>query len=348
MIRRILRAAAALLLLQASPIGRAAAQDSAPVEFVTAVPDAPAYTFLTVSPSQIQRPGTLRDLGVALLNGIGADGQAQQGFALDATTWTLVPGLSIGLERYRTSPLAYMLANTQLSLATARSSGTGSDTDVALGVHITLLDRGDPMRDPAVTDRLGTDLLTCAPDQPGEELSLACVDSVTATAFASYTQEHWLQPRLSVATAVGGTFLDSDVRRSRSAGVEAWAVGALPILSRGQLVAQARVGQRPERDSIPAFCGADVAARLVLGSGTFNLFAEVVGEHRSFEDEPLAVSDGGGLSWSGGLEFRMMPNTWVSTGFGSQYGVLGEPDRTLVFGHIRWGITSVERIGDLQ
>lgn len=337
----------ATLLVCALP---AAAQTSQPVEFLTAVPDAPAFTFLSVNPGQVQRPGTLRDLGAALLSGVGPDGRAQQGFALDASVWTLVPGLSIDLPSYQRSRLAYMLANTQLSLASVRSAADSADTDVAIGAHVTVLDRSDPMRDPVFTQQLGAAGLACLPrDSPNADPAVvqACVDTATANAFTRYTKQNWNRPRLSIAAAAGTRFVGSRTSARRYSGLDVWAVGSLPVTARGELIGQARFTQRPLQDTVPAFTSIDLGARLVFGTGTFNVFGEVVTESRSYDEIPDAPDRRSPSTWSGGVELRVGENMWMSTGFGSRYNGLGEPDETLVFGHIRWAVTSSARMNNL-
>jgi len=331
-------------------IGAPAAAQTQPTEFLTAVPDAPAFTFLSTNPSQIQRPGTLRDLGVALLSGVGPDGRAQQGFALDASVWNLVPGFNVDLQRYRTSTFAYMLANTQLSLATARSAADTADTNVAIGLHITVIDRSDPMRDSVFTAHLGDIVLACAPDpnNPAASSGAACVDSATAAAFADYAGRNWNRPKLNVAAAAGAEFIGSQTDERRAAGYDVWAVGSLPLTSRGELIGQARFSQRPLHDTVPAFTSFDVGARVVFGTGTFNLFGEVVTESRSYDDRPSAPDERNASTWSGGVELRVGENMWLSTGFGSRYAGLGEPDHLLVFGHFRWAVTSQDRFTSLM
>ena len=359
------------LLLAATTSPEAVAQvpaAAAAPEFLTAAPDAPAFTFLSANPGQIQRPGTLRDLGVALLSGVGPDGTVQQGFSLDASVWTLVPGLTIDLRSYQGSVLSYMLANTQVSLATARAAGSGDaggatapaadgtgpgDTNAALGLHITVLDRSDPMRDPVFTDSLGTASLRCLPDEAGPDGAdpatvQACVDSVTAAAFAAYTSRNWNRPRLSIAAAAGSFVPGSQTDRARWGGGDVWAVGSLPLTSRGELIGQARFSQRPALDTIPSYRALDLGARVVFGTGTFNLFAEVVSESRSYADSPRPPGDRSPSSWSGGVEFRVGEGMWMTTGFGNRYSGLGDPDKTLVFGHIRWSVVSGARMAGLR
>ncbi|MEN8374738.1 MAG: hypothetical protein ABFS34_04760 [Gemmatimonadota bacterium] len=337
-------AATALLL---DPV---VAQGQQPVEFLTAIPETPVSTFLSGSPAQVERPSSIRDLGVAILSGVGADGGLQQGFAIDASLWTLIPGLSISLERYRDNPFLYALANTQLSLGSARTSGDSTDTSVALGLRTTLIDRGDPMRDQDFTRGLGASIFAdCTPAAPGAGQSAACVDSVTAAAFSSYTKDHWNDARLSLAFATGRRLVHSRFDDSEYAGVDAWVVGGLPLTSRGQLAGQFRFRDRPAQDTVPEHTEWNYGARVFFGSGTFNAFAEVIGASRSggaAVDATVAL-DESSSAWSAGLEFRIIDNTWITTGFGTRFDALSDDNTAVVFADIRWAVTSSARISRL-
>ena len=58
-----------------------------------ALPEAPAFTILDVTPAEILRPTTARALATAIVNAINPEGKVQQGFALDVAPWSLIPNL---------------------------------------------------------------------------------------------------------------------------------------------------------------------------------------------------------------------------------------------------------------
>lgn len=319
-----------------------------PVELQTAVPEAPAFTFLGTSPALVERPGGLRDFGAALLSGIGPDGRARQGFALDASIWSLLADrVPVTLDAYQTDLWKFMLANTQLSFGTVRAAADSADTDLAAGLRISVLDRTDPMTDPEFTRGLGDALLQCAPATPGGSASVACVDSVTAARFAEYSGEHWNAARLSVALATGLRLAASDLGAGEYSGIDAWAVGGLPVAGSGQIVGQLRYRDRPDLDTIPDYSAWSFGLRLLVGSPTWNGFAEYVRESRS-PGESDADFDDEVEAWSAGFEFRVADNTWLSTGLGQRFAALGDPEDAIVFANIRWGITSKARIDKLR
>lgn len=344
--KRILIAA----LCASSVAPEAGTAQNKPVEFIKAVPNAPALSFLAVTPSKIERPGNLRDLGVAIMNGVGEDGKAQQGFVFDASVWNLIPGYDIPLDAYRKNPVKYAIANLQASLGTVRTAGDSADLMGAFGVKAVIFDRGDPMLDPKVTKALAAGMKTCVPDQPGEGQSVACVDSVAADIVGKYTIRHWNASQLAVAAAWGTRFDNAEFDKGSYAGMDGWLVGAVAVGTNLQLLSQATYKQRTAFDSLPGYRALNTGVRLIGGSSTFNGFIEVAREWRTPKENaqrPLVV-DENVSGWSAGTEFRLAANTWISTGLGTQFTALGKSDRTVVFANVKWGISSESRINKLR
>ncbi len=52
--------------------------------------------------------------------------------------------------------------------------------------------------------------------------------------------------------------------------------------------------------------------------------------------------------WAAGVEFRIAANLWLSTGFGSQFSALDEPDRLTMLLNIRWATSSKSRLEGLR
>lgn len=323
-------------------------------EFLSAVPGTPALTFLGTSLSAVERPGNLRDLGVSIISGVG--GSSGQGFGLDASLWTLSPSLSISLQDYQDSWLRYVLANTQISLGVVREDEEEADTEVALGIRATLVDRGDPMADPEFTEQLGNAVLSCAPDRPGQSRRVECVDSVTAANFAAISEQSktgWRRLRVSVAVASGGRLPETSFTRMRYGGLDSWLVAGVPALRYGHLAAQAKYRYRPTRDSVPTYSEWSLGARLFVGSPTFNAFGEYILAWRSPKEEstgaePAPRVDQRDGRWSVGFELRVASDLWISTGLGARYDALDRPDRSVVFANLKWGVASTNRINSLS
>ena len=119
------------------------------------VPESPAFKALGVTPQEVIRPSSPKDLAGQLLNGVDAHGNLQTGFALDANAYMLVFGNDLSLQQYRRDRvnLARLLARTEESLATTKGSSDDDESvRLAAGFRITPWDEGDPRLDTALTD----------------------------------------------------------------------------------------------------------------------------------------------------------------------------------------------------
>jgi hypothetical protein len=305
-----------------------------------ATPESPAFTFLNFAPATVTRPNTPRDFVAALANGIDETGHVRQGISLEVTPAYLIPGLGAGLDAYQTSQFKRILSNTQLSLATVRASGDTAATDLGVGLRLTLVDRGDPMADSSFTKALGDAMLSCKPRLPGESV-LPCLGEQADKLRAPYLKSHWNSTRLTVAFATGLRFDQSQVANTSALGWNGWAALTAPIGTAGQMIGYFAFTHRPELSGAPKFSSVDFGGRVLVGSPTFNAFAEVVGNSKF--DTPV-TTDKSSAAWSGGVEFRAAENLWLSTGFGTRFGDTGKPDRLIVLGNLRWGVASKSRL----
>jgi hypothetical protein len=132
-------------------------------------------------------------------------------------------------------------------------------------------------------------------------------------------------------------------------------VGALPLGTRGQLIAQLAREDRPELGEDPGFTAWTAGARALFGSPTINGFVEALGESRDFDGPeldpetgtPSAEDDDTGI-WSAGIEARIAEGLWAAAGFGGRFAALADDaEKTFVLIGLRWGISSAARIGAL-
>jgi hypothetical protein len=118
-----------------------------------AVPDSPAFTVLGVTPENVTHPTTPREFATSLLNGVDERGNFQTGLALDFVPYLTFFGKNTSLKEYADHPLTRFLARTQVSFATAKGvTDEDRSTRLALGLRMTLWDRGDPRLDKALEE----------------------------------------------------------------------------------------------------------------------------------------------------------------------------------------------------
>jgi len=121
--------------------------DSADLSIDLAPPDLSAFTLLDVSPNQIARPGSVKELSVALLNGAGKDGRIPQNIAID---WS--PGQTFAAKDLKSYRQSGWWRRMQLTLGT---SGDSLGSSLAFGLRWVLIDKSDPVG----SDKLENDIL---------------------------------------------------------------------------------------------------------------------------------------------------------------------------------------------
>jgi hypothetical protein len=311
-----------------------------------AAPESPAFTFLSASPAKVSRPNSLRDFVFSLISGVNADGNAQQGFAFEVAPWYFIPGVAISLDAYQNNWPSFVFANTQVSLGTVRVSGDDADTDASFGLRIGLFDQGDPMRNLEFTSALGQAMLDeCAPDMPGEDTDPACPGLVVADLLDEWNDEHWNARRVTLAFATGTRLRASDFNEREALGFRTWLVGTNPIGGDGQFLGQIEYSHRPTIEGAASLSKVAYGFRILIGSSVFNAFGELMGE-TSFDTSDDSDETSG--LWSVGAEFKVFEGLWVSTGIGSRFASLAEPERAVVVANLRWGMTSGARLTSLR
>jgi hypothetical protein len=316
-----------------------------------AVPESPAFVYLGTSPASISRPTTLKNLGAGILQGVGADGRVRQGLAFELTPAFYLA--RVRLQEYQSRWDKYAISNLQLSLGTVRSTGDTASTDVALGVRMPLIDAGDPLRDRGFTDSVTARIVSarCFPESdslggPPENFdpraNELCMGQAIESLAADWAASHWNASALMLAAATGVQLEQSRLGDRRWSGLDIWLTGSLPLGDWGSLIAQTAYAdsRRSAEDSLQ-FKSLRFGGRLLAGGARTNGFLEAEWESRWDRGSAVKKDDG---QWSAGVEFRVSPTLWLSTGFGEPYQVQDQPDRTAVFANLRWGISSKARM----
>jgi hypothetical protein len=315
-----------------------------------AIPDAPAFTFLNATPTSISRPGTARDFGVALGNGINESGQVRQGLAFDVGVWQFIRGVRITSADYRASTAKYALYNTQFSLGTARSAGDSASTDLAIGIRTLLFDNSDPMKSAEFLTEIRPLQQKCGEPKkdaggndvlPTPEDEQRCIGEVNVAARERWFKANWNSTALALAVAAGSRLEDSRATRQEWNGWSGWLVGTFGLGASGLVSYQARYDDRVDFENDEAHRRTlTFGARAAAGSPVLNAFLELLGTTQ------LKPSSEGPkhAKWSGGVEFLAAQGLWVSTGFGNSYAPATKSgDRVLLIANIRWNVSQGPR-----
>jgi hypothetical protein len=125
------------------------------------LPDAPALTLINVNGSKIQEPGSVQQLGAALLSGFTPQGGLQTGLAIEVTGRAF--GVGYDYSDYSESYMTRLLARLSLSLGTVKDSTTPTTTLGAIGLRIVFLDGTDPLIDPGYRQYVRDVAANCPP-----------------------------------------------------------------------------------------------------------------------------------------------------------------------------------------
>lgn len=199
------------------------------------VPESPAFTVLGVTPETVIRPTSPRAFATSLLNGVDQNGNFQSGLAMDFVPYLLIAGDDLTLRKYQTKQVVRLLSRTQFSFATTKGATTEDKSmRLALGLHLTLWDRGDPRTDETLMSCLSAfrlppppTMLECElPDNPTDadrEAFRKCQESAEATRQERARQvQEAREFNDSVSTRC------RDESRQRNWNASSWIIGAAP------------------------------------------------------------------------------------------------------------------------
>jgi hypothetical protein len=325
------------------------------------VPESPAFSFLDVSPAKVVRPTTPRDFASSLVDAIDQTGHVRQGVAIEVQP-SAIFRVGAGLAQYQSSPLQRALTNAQVSFATVRTAGDSTSTDFSYGLRLSIFDRADPMADRSFTGSLANVLGACSDSVGGAPPPLPTLDPAVARRLAEteravalekegacnragiarlkdqYIKDHWNDLHVALSYAGGHRLTSSVPTAPEELGHRLWLVAGFPVATYGQILGYYRFSSVIPEDATVRTKASAYGGRAVVGKSTFNAFAELVGERKSSAGVNV---DKQTSSWSGGLEFRVGDQLWISTGLGS--AAQKDDGPTVVIANLKWGFSDKAR-----
>lgn len=327
-----------------------------------AVPESPAFSALGVTPEQVIRPTSGRDLATSVLNGIDRAGNLQTGVAVDAAPYMLLAGSAITLAQYQ-EPGEYLmrfLARWQVSFASTKGAGTGDPSArVALGTRVTLYDSGDPRTDATLLqclvregERVLNNAPRIAPTATAEEREFALshrealVREGVGPCRDASARRRWNRTAWTAGLAPTWTSADGTASELAYSGTALWTSAGygfedVPVLEDHAMVAVYL--KRRGREIVPdqlvpgAFItqnNVSVGGRLLLGwpHSQFNLETLLVRNDRTdlLDDHYWNVSMG--------FEQRLTGNTWLSLSVGRQVARDLVASQVSVVSAFNWGL----------
>ena len=325
------------------------------------VPESPAFTVLGVTPSTVVRPGSPKAFATALLNGLDQNGNFQTGLAFDFTPYMMFNGENITIKDYNEHYLTRLLSRTQFSFASTKgASADDNATRLAVGLNLTLWDRGDPrVYHP---ERGDDDVLQCfanslqlppiiAPNTPPaqinqiNEANKAVNDNLADACRDRARKANWNRSSWVIAYAPSWISKTGDTTGYKWNGGAAWTsiaygfegISALERIA--QLIFHARYRSR-ERAPDPANAGRFLTqnstffgARFRAGSPKFGL---------NFEDTFIRTHVLGGKTdnlhrFSIGAEARITDNLYFVISSGGHVGADNGQQRGFVMSSFKYG-----------
>jgi len=323
--------------------------------FTLDVPDSPAFAALGISPENVVRPSNPQELVTSVLNGVDHDGHFQTGLALDTAPYLLFFGKDVTLERYQHSYITRLLTRTQLSFAS--SKGTEKEdgaTRLALGLHLTLLDRGDPRFDVDLQqtyDSIDAEIRAIrGPIPPGADMQLeadrreAAMRPMFKAAFAEARRRNWNRTNWSLGAAPSWISPQGDGDDFRWNGATVWTSFAygfegIPVLEKSsQLILHARYRDHEEVPN-PVKEGEFMRQDSLLLGGRLRI---------GTVDTNASIDAGWIREWGGGrennvgriaagLERRMTKNLWLSLSAGKEFGNEDKDDALTILANFKLG-----------
>jgi len=301
-----------------------------------------------------------------LLNGLDEKGNFQAGLAIDVAPYLLLAGPALTLEDYQRNRFIRFLSRTNLSLGTTKGA-TNNDLSLklALGLHFTLVDAGDPRLDSVLLADINNVLSEQPPFTP-EEIKRAQVLKQQGKTDAEIFPD-----RIEHIRAALEPFREN--ARKRNWNATSWVVGLAPswISTSGntddfkgsgggiwtsyaygfkcikglQDNSQLTLHLRYLEDQLvpdPAKDGHFLREDSLLLAGQFrggwpnlNVFLSTAYIHAK-----SAGHSGDAFRPSVGLEYQIASDLWLNLSLGHEFGNTLASDRTFVLGSFRLGASS--------
>lgn len=325
-----------------------------------AVPESPAFSALGLTPEQVSRPTTPRELASSFLNGIDRNGNFQTGVAIDAAPYMLLAGSKITLSDYQTGPvMTRFLARWQVSFASAKGSGDDDKSaKLALGMRFTIFDAGDPRMDQVLVGCLAREadrVLNGAPPisplaseeeqatilrQREEQVRTAAKPCREAAAKRRWNRSAWIAGVAPTWTSADGSTEAIDYSGTALWSSVGYGFEGVPVLQDHALVAFYLKSRTREivpdvfsEGSVVTQDNITTGFRLLAGSPTSQVNLELVWLDN---DRPDGRDD---RYWNLGVGFeqRVAENTWLNLSFGRQLA-RDTSGQFFVVGAFNWGL----------
>lgn len=323
-----------------------------------AIPESPAFSVLGITADKVVRPGNVRALALAMIQGVDEHGNVQNGLALDFTPYLLLYGDELALADYRKSRLAQFLSHVQLSLGTAKGQDVNDESmRFAAGLRARIFDLGDP--------RMDTDFDSCIkrvhdrvfdpgpipPASTAEEIAQKIKENerlleVGAKSCRNKHAEKSLgKPALDVGVSPLWVSEDGQSKNLRGRGVAAWSAYKMGF---GRWLGIANVQYKTKdvepdpaqpRDFLE---GRSTASGLKVRYGSASSAILVQGVYTTYSPDGKPKQETSLYSLGG--EIKLADSLWLEVAAGGTRNKQGD-ETTFITSQFRWGLSESAMLG---
>lgn len=311
------------------------------------VPNSPAFVALGTTPDQISQPGTPQELGVQILDGISG-GNINNGLAVDFSPY-LILNRKMLVSKYQDSWLQRVFYRTQISFGTVSGSKENNEfVNMALGVRITLWDKGDPRCDTELINSFKDALkIKNDPDAPPgslteNELTKGEIAESIKKARKDAIARNWNASKAEIGFAPTFTSSNGTISELNYDRMSLWGTIALGLGSWGQIIGHARLSPSTEVSSGDLFIA---GGRFKAGKGIWAYIIEGTYNSLSIDEattESTNIEDNWGRFVTG-FEVRIVEGLWIEAVFGSDFNRTDQNSKFLSAANIKWALAN-ERI----
>ncbi len=309
-----------------------------------AVPDAPAFTILNFSPTNIVRPSSVREVALAIADFVRGGGVLPRTAAAEFSPGLLIGGRTLTIRQYNSNPFWY---RARISAATRSYDDNTGRLHASIGIRFTFTDDADPRTDrmfienlsnlavqinQAVARRAQVTPPTGTGRIEGEGPAIDALEREVEQLRAKQREEKWNANIAEFAAAVRFASPDSLARNARADKYQAWLAGAFSVNTWGQFVFNLSGSIERSLGLYMDLTSIAMTSRFYFGSNSMKVYGE--GQITAVDQSPALYL------FSIGGELNPISSFWLE--FVAGFEKRGrEPAIIRTAFHVRWSLPEV-------
>jgi len=313
------------------------------------IPDTPAFVALGVTPENVIRPGSARELALGLVRGIDNNGTLQTGIAIETAPYLLSKGNDLTIKKYRENSTARLLSRVRLSFATASGKADNDNVNrTAIAIRWTPWDLSDKRMYTPLTDCYEKNIKLSDSDMPleigdttptGLQPAPKEIEKAAETCIKEAEKSLWNAGSWDIGVA---NYVIDDNSQNKS-GYSVWTSLALKLGNDGQFIVSAQHHNNLLNKDINGDGNLDwqngyiVAARLRWGNAKAAILLE--GSYTDLKYPDIDKKDNY-YDYLIGVEHILSDNLWLQLAMVDRGGSdLPNNSENYISGQFRWAFS---------